>query len=87
MENHDESEAELVLLIVVPNFQGHRVGGKLFEECMEYFRCNNVKKFNLKSDTACNYNFYDRMSMACVAQEPISLDKEFTFLLYEGEIE
>ncbi len=87
LENHDESDAEIVLLIVDPNFQGHGVGRKLFEECMKYFRHNNVKKFNLKSDTACNYNFYDHMGMTCVAKEPIAPDKEFTFLLYEGEIE
>lgn len=87
LEEHNESDAEIVLLIVDPNFQGHGVGRKLFEECMKYFRRNNVKKFNLKTDTACNYNFYDHMGMNCVAQEAIAPGKDFTFLLYEGEIE
>ncbi|AVM42040.1 GNAT family N-acetyltransferase [Fastidiosipila sanguinis] len=87
LEEHNDSDAEIVLLIVDPTFQGHGVGRKLFKECLDYFRRNNVKKFNLKTDSACNYNFYDHMGMTCVAQEAIAEGSDFTFLLYEGEVE
>lgn len=86
LKEHNESDAEIVLFIVDPTFQGHGVGRKLFEECLEHFRQNQVKTFNLKTDSACNYNFYDHMGMTCVAQETIEADNDFTFFLYEGEI-
>lgn len=63
-------QAEILLFIVDPKFQGQGVGTKLYETCLNHLKDSGVQHFYLYTDTFCNYPFYDKRGLRQVGRLP-----------------
>lgn len=56
-------DAELELFVVAPEYQGQGIGKRMFRSMVKYYKLSGIKNFFLHTDTACTYQFYDRIGM------------------------
>ncbi len=87
----EEFDGELVLLITSDAYRGQGIGKKLLEEMELYFKTEGVKKYFLKTDDSCNYNFYDRYGLEKLgeisAREANNSDTDYNLYLYGNTLE
>ena len=56
-------DAELELFVVAPEYRGQGIGKRMFRSMVEFYRKTGTQDFFLHTDTACTYQFYERMGM------------------------
>ena len=56
-------DAEVALFIVSKEVRGSGVGSELFRRLNEFFEERGIQHYYLHTDTACNYEFYERKGL------------------------
>lgn len=56
-------DAELELFVVDPEYRGQGIGKRMFRSMVKYYKMVDIHNFFLHTDTACTYQFYDRIGM------------------------
>ena len=62
-------DAEAELFIVAPEYRGQGIGKKMFRSMVQFFKMTGTKTFFLHTDTACTYQFYDRIGMKRIGSQ------------------
>ena len=62
-------DAEAELFIVAPEYRGQGIGKKMFRSMVQFFKMSGTKTFFLHTDTACTYQFYDRIGMKRIGSQ------------------
>ena len=75
-----QAEAEIYLLAVNPEMKGLGIGGTLFAEAINYLKKQGAKSYWIKTDTDCNYKFYDYKGLKLVGSRVVSVEKQLAEL-------
>lgn len=64
-----ETDGEISLFIVSPEYRGKGIGKLLYTQLLNHFRSIGIHNFYLHTDTACNYKFYEKQGMSILLSE------------------
>lgn len=82
-ESSIDYDGSIELFAVLEEAQGTGIGGQLFEEMITYFKSHHVKSYQLFTDTACNYGFYEYKGLRRNGTIPYSNESNFKFYMYD----
>lgn len=86
-ESNIDYDGSIELFTVLEEAQGTGIGGQLFEEMISYFKKHQVKNYQLFTDTACNYGFYDYKGLRHNGTVPYDNESDFEFYMYDYTFE
>jgi len=86
-----EYDATVTFLAVNPEAQGLKLGKKLWDFAMDYFKAHNAKNMYLFTDTSCNYGFYEHLGLSRRNELPMEFhlggqEVKLTSFLYDFTI-
>ncbi len=58
-----DTNAELELFVVAPEYRGQGIGKRMFRSMIEFYKKTSTGHFFLHTDTSCTFQFYERMGM------------------------
>ena len=61
-------DAELELFVIDPEYRGQGIGKHMFRSMVKYYKMSGIKDFFLHTDTACTYQFYERIGMKRIGE-------------------
>lgn len=62
-------DAEAELFVVDPEYRGQGIGKKMFRSMVKFFKKTGTKTFFLHTDTACTYQFYEKIGMKRIGEQ------------------
>lgn len=78
-------DAYLNIFAVSNKAQGHGIGSALFKKAMSDLKEAGAKNFYLKTDTTCDYTFYDHVGMTQLIKQVE--DNNYERFVYTGDLD